>query len=68
MGCEYCHYRSTILLTDFGLVILQDERSELRTTMLDEANSKRRKLDREKRVIDRPKTGESIIPLRGGDC
>lgn len=27
--------------------------------MLDEANSKRRKLDREKRVFDRPKEGDS---------
>lgn len=41
----------------------QDGRADLRTTMLDEANSKRRKLDREKRFIDRPQDGESCSPL-----
>ena len=42
----------------------QDGRADLRTTMLDEANSKRRKLDREKRFIDRPQDGQSsyLIP------
>ena len=35
----------------------QNGRANLRTTMLDEANSKRRKLDREKRFIERPKEG-----------
>ncbi|GAA6002386.1 hypothetical protein JCM10207_001093 [Rhodosporidiobolus poonsookiae] len=33
----------------------QDERARLRTRMLDEANAKRRRLEREKRVLDRPK-------------
>ncbi|KAI5475308.1 Sds3-like protein [Pseudohyphozyma bogoriensis] len=32
-----------------------DERAELRSTMLDEAYSKKRKLEREKRAMDRPK-------------
>lgn len=37
-----------------------DERASLRLRMLDEANSKRRKLDREKRYLDRPKDGPSL--------
>lgn len=41
---------------------VQNGRADLRTTMLDEANSKRRKLDREKRFIDRPK--ESAFALK----
>ncbi|GAA5851364.1 hypothetical protein JCM8547_004219 [Rhodosporidiobolus lusitaniae] len=33
----------------------QDERARLRTRMLEDANGKRRRLEREKRVLDRPK-------------
>lgn len=44
----------------------QNQRAELRTKMLDEANSKRRRLDREKRALERPKddTLASILAPR----
>lgn len=44
----------------------QDGRAELRSTMLEDAYSKRRKLDREKRNMDRPKDGASQLGFSGG--
>ena len=44
----------------------QDGRAELRSTMLEDAYSKRRKLDREKRNMDRPKDGASQLGFLGG--
>lgn len=35
-----------------------DERYDLRRDLTDEANTKRRRLDREKRAIERPKNGK----------
>ena len=40
-----------------------EERAELRSAMLDDAFAKRRKLDREKRNMDRPKDGEPSLPF-----
>lgn len=57
--CEYHSFATsrTVLTRRWS----QDGRAELRMTMLDEANAKRRKLDREKRFIDRPQEGEFFL-------
>lgn len=38
-----------------------DNRYDLRQSLSDEANTKRRRLDREKRAIERPKNGEKQL-------
>jgi hypothetical protein len=40
----------------------QDERARLRTRMLEDANGKRRRLEREKRMLERPKDGAFQFP------